>query len=527
MAISTDEKTNVIQSSKGISRYDRIIDSVLLIVLLGVISHTVFINFKYISKPIVEWYSFRQTQTALTADYLIKNGFSFKYETPVAGEPWSIPYEFPIFQQVVAWVSTVFHLPLTDTGRSVCFVFFALSSYLLFRIMKRLGLGLRETVLAQIYFWVLPVNIFWAGTFMIEYAALFFTLCFLYFAIKIIQRSPSYVDILGAGIFLTLALLQKITTALAVLMMVGIALVFYSGKLKDLRQNKINILGIALLFMIPMLLGYKWVKFTDEIKSQNAIGFYLTSEQLKTWNYGTLDQRMSSELWTKAIYERSLKPLGGPLIIIACIASVFFIDKKRKILAAVSLLLFILPYLVFTNLYIRHDYYQAANNVFLCAFLGICLTGIIGPLGRINAMRSTLFLMIMLASTGLSISNFYKSIFYKQKSLDITFTNEKILMLAEYVRTHTPENSVVVWYGCDWNSSGAFYSKRKSLTVPDYGDLEIATINNMERFLSSRPSAIVVCPFGRRETVERTLKEKYPEMRPHNILDSTVYTSAN
>ena len=43
-------------------------------------------------------HNFRQTQTAITSYYMIRGGPFLKYETPVFGVPWSIPFEFPLYQ---------------------------------------------------------------------------------------------------------------------------------------------------------------------------------------------------------------------------------------------------------------------------------------------------------------------------------------------------------------------------------------------------------------------------------------------
>ena len=80
-------------------------------------------------QAILELHSFRQTQTALTAYYLIQNGFSLRYETPVVGEPWSIPYELPIYQLAVATVSSVFDMHLTQTGRIMNMLFTVLACF--------------------------------------------------------------------------------------------------------------------------------------------------------------------------------------------------------------------------------------------------------------------------------------------------------------------------------------------------------------------------------------------------------------
>ena len=80
---------------------------------LLVITFIFYISFNILAlnDPIVVQHGFRQTHNALISYYLIQNGFSFAYETPNWGEPWSVPHEFPIYQWIVdairkqGWIS--------------------------------------------------------------------------------------------------------------------------------------------------------------------------------------------------------------------------------------------------------------------------------------------------------------------------------------------------------------------------------------------------------------------------------------
>ena len=71
-----------------------------------------------VSQPLLDQYFARQTQTALTSYWLIRGGPIFAYETPVAGFPWSVPLEFPVYQIVVALLSSA-GVPLDPAGRIV------------------------------------------------------------------------------------------------------------------------------------------------------------------------------------------------------------------------------------------------------------------------------------------------------------------------------------------------------------------------------------------------------------------------
>ena len=71
-------------------------------------------------------YAFRQTQTAITARYF--SGFSdfLTYQTPVLGPPWSIPFEFPIYQALAKGLQVTSGLSLESSGRLVSIAFFLL-----------------------------------------------------------------------------------------------------------------------------------------------------------------------------------------------------------------------------------------------------------------------------------------------------------------------------------------------------------------------------------------------------------------
>ena len=79
---------------------------------------TISIALYYSGQPLLEDNAWRQTQTALTSYWMLKEGWQLAYQTPVLGYPWEIPLEFPIFQTIVAFVVWLADLPLDPTGRN-------------------------------------------------------------------------------------------------------------------------------------------------------------------------------------------------------------------------------------------------------------------------------------------------------------------------------------------------------------------------------------------------------------------------
>ena len=76
-----------------------------LYLLLTLVTFTFItvIGILYSTNPILDQHSFRQTQTAISAKYIF-DGNIFNYQTPILGEPYNIPFEFPIYQILVAFI---------------------------------------------------------------------------------------------------------------------------------------------------------------------------------------------------------------------------------------------------------------------------------------------------------------------------------------------------------------------------------------------------------------------------------------
>ena len=104
-----------------------------------ILIHFLFVLF-YLSQKLLEQHSFRQTQTALSSLWMCKEGFLFNYQTPVVGYPWSIPFEFPLFQFLVAFFVRITTLNIDMSGRLISALFFWLSIIPIVLISLKLNL---------------------------------------------------------------------------------------------------------------------------------------------------------------------------------------------------------------------------------------------------------------------------------------------------------------------------------------------------------------------------------------------------
>jgi 4-amino-4-deoxy-L-arabinose transferase-like glycosyltransferase len=84
--------------------------------------------------------------------------------------------EFPIYQFVVAVLSHCFSVSLDATGRVVSYLFFIFSVGSVYSITKKLSLPFVVFIIFVAIVFSMPIYIYWGRGFMIETAALFFSL---------------------------------------------------------------------------------------------------------------------------------------------------------------------------------------------------------------------------------------------------------------------------------------------------------------------------------------------------------------
>src|SRR5262245_19867530 len=112
--------------------------SVLCVVMVACLVHATYYLFAGPNDLATDIQSFRETQTAITIFYILKGGPWIDYETPIFGYPWSIPFEFPTYQLIVAALVRQTGISIEAAGRLVSFTFFVATlapTWLLFRAL--------------------------------------------------------------------------------------------------------------------------------------------------------------------------------------------------------------------------------------------------------------------------------------------------------------------------------------------------------------------------------------------------------
>src|SRR5579871_2832020 len=101
--------------------------TVMLVVLIDLLAfaaiHAAWWLLAGINQPIADLHQFRQTQTAITAYWIWRGGPLIAYQTPVLGYPWSVPFEFPVYQYLLALMRLA-GVSIAVGGRLLSFAFY-------------------------------------------------------------------------------------------------------------------------------------------------------------------------------------------------------------------------------------------------------------------------------------------------------------------------------------------------------------------------------------------------------------------
>ena len=179
---------------------------------------------------ISDTHEFRQCQTALSVAALLRGGPWLIYETPVLGPPWAIPFEFPLYQWIVALVAWSTAMSLNPAGRAVSVAFFLLTLWPTERILARRRFPLPcRLVIISLLLWS-PFYLFWSRTFLIESTALFLGVTSLACSLWAIER-PSTGRLAATAVLSCLAAVVKVTTFLPFLIatLAALAYSFWRG----------------------------------------------------------------------------------------------------------------------------------------------------------------------------------------------------------------------------------------------------------------------------------------------------------
>ncbi len=477
------------------------------IVVVSMLMFSLIIMSYGFNYPIIDMFGFRQAQTAITSYWFVEEGFKIDYITPILGAPWSIPFEFPVYQYIVSGLHEVSGLGLDQSGRVINILFFYISSGMTYQVLRALRFSVAQSLVPVLLILASPFYLFWSRSFMIESTALAFGLASIFLLIRSIDEEKiSYLFLATASGMLSS--LTKITTF-------GICLTFMSLVFLMLSYEKYKgyrgvsyrkLLGFsAIVAFVPVIVAIFWNNHADFLKSQNSMATFILSGSLSSWNFGTLETKLALKTWL-SVLSRSELIIGS--IGFVAIGLVSLISRKAFLLGAAALVSFLIGPAVFTNLYVVHEYYFYANGLFLLLFVS---SGIIALLERRHFLASALVMLLVLSTM------YYK--YYETYPKWIKHSPH-----SSYVKTGlainelTKKSDVVLIYGSDWDSSIPYYAERKSIMDRAMYKLDSKEMQtSLTRIGYENIGAVVLCDYRKNTVFDESFRQSRVEFFELNV----------
>jgi hypothetical protein len=407
-----------------------------------------------LSHSLANAHSFRQTQTAMVVREYVRHGIDLRSTPlPVFGAAADVPMELPLFQALAASVA---HLGLEPgtAARLTGFVSFQVAAVLLFVLVRRWhGAGAALATLALFEF--VPFSLQWGTASLIDFFAVALALAMVVALDSWLQRGHASALVMGTLAAMA-AFLVKSTTAPAWAFLIAISavrLVYHSGW--NGSRARIALAGIAPLAGIAA--AVMWTQYADRVKSGDPLTRFLTSDALSEWNFGSLEQRMSTATWT-TIGDRVTSGIAGAGVLAVALALVVLWTRSR-VLEAVALAGWIsvaaLSPLVFTNLYVVHTYYLIAVLPALVAAVGVALAVVSRRIEWSPARERTalaLGVLVTLATTATSAAGL--------ASLSAYRYDAPVPDLATAMSENSAPTDRWIMVGCDWDPVYLYYADR-------------------------------------------------------------------
>jgi hypothetical protein len=407
-----------------------------------------------LGQPLLERHAFRQAQTAYTARIFHEQGIDLIHpKMPVLGEPFELPFEFPLFQ---AAASLVMDVGVRDdvAMRLTGLMCFLLTALLLYGLVRRVD-GALSGLAALVAFVSTPFAVLWSRTSMIEYLATAGAVGFAWATIAWRENRRPAVGGLALAAGLVGMLVKPTTAVFWMLPALG-----YRPTSPPHGGRRTGALWLIALVLAPLAVALLWTRHADAVKAASPTTAWLTSDALQEWNFGTLSQRLDPGTWSVILgrlLDYILGPVGVALIAVAIVAAVR--SSQHLFWLGIGLAA-VLPPLVFTNLYVVHDYYLAAVTPAVAALVGLGFGHLWRLLPRRAPVQGLAAAAALFVASGMLVLD--RSYWAQAYAND---PGPGTLPLAHEVSSVTRPSDRVGVIGLDWSPSVLYYANRWGLMV--------------------------------------------------------------
>ena len=445
-----------------------------------------FLQLRGLHTSMFSFHASRQTQTAWTIRTIARGGPIWRYETPINGPPWSLPFELPTYQVIVGKLVAWFGVPLEPTARAVSAGFTVASLALALAVLRCLGRAANERKTFALLFLLSPVVSFWSHAISIQTTTMCIALLWLLGILRWrLQGSRLW---LGVAIVAGLAAPTKLTGFVpAYIFAVIMILRDVASRTTGLREMLVTSLkerfaGTAAAMATPLSAVLVWTSFTSDVFASRGSSFAGLQEQV----FGTLEERKQFAKIARAILRAFNLGAGSLLFVLALMVLAVAQRSLRWNLRSFgfqALLPFLLTPLLFFHLHLIHDYYTVETVVYLLFGLSAISVTVATPNQRPTGQgsrsnteksppdtlrRSPRFVAIWVVSVIVCCAQYGR--FYDRYDLNaVDFPPA----LVEAIQRTTPPNEMLLIHHGSYDSSVGYRADRRSLILVTTNAAEI------------------------------------------------------
>lgn len=451
-----------------------------------------------------EGHAMRMTFTCFPIVEYLKEGYTaFKYSIPILGPDWRIPYEFPVYQTIVYIFLKIMPFWSTETtARLVSIFIFYLSAWAYWKLCLHF-FSVKSSLFICGFYLLNPFSIYWSRAVLIDYCSLLWAILYAYNLISWLKKNKMknwvFALVFGGAGYLT-----KATTMIPIVIFLAVVILYleiYENKIFNIKaiktyivSNSIRLLFLAGICVLPVVLGYEWIKYADIVKESNPYTAWLTSSMLKGFNYGLLEKKLNFNYWIPII-GRVLKfyyPSFSMGLIIVFWSNFGKGDKrtdKLRLYTLSSIIASIGTIFIIFNLYYVHDYYLIALSPFICFVGGIALE----QLSKIKKKFFKLVFIVLIIISWFPSENYLNYLYDKDWILE----RKNYHSVGEELLAITDDDDRVIVTDNDWNPDILFYGERKGFTIREELDVDQSLIDmfktNNFTYMVSRKGSKKIC----------------------------------
>lgn len=426
-----------------------------------------------IDNSLTEWFSWRQTDTAAVARFLLKDNFNLLkpryYDLSNIQSGLDNPkglrmVELPLYNALFAYLYKIWPvLSLEIWGRLVTAAFSIIALAVIFYLLEQ-EFGLLEAFFAGLFFAIAPFVVFYSRVILPDMPAISTALLSIFFMYKF--RQKGWFNFILGTIFSAAALLIKPTVIFYLL----VGLYFLYKRKYAVRAKMIILMFVyILLSLLPLFLWRSYISaFPEGIPANDWL---LTS--VNTPN-GLEKIFFKPAFFRWVFFERINNLILGGYLVFFVILSLFVFKTKSLNVHYPFLLASALYLFVFQGGNVQHDYYQTIITPTLAILVGV-------GMGWFLRQR-TLSVLVWryLAALLIFASSLFFS-FYQVKG----YYNERedLLLIANIIGSFTEKNDIIIT-DAQGDTTLLYLADRKGYPSP-YRDFSILKEQGAKYFVTS------------------------------------------